>query len=122
VFGRQLRLAALPGQPCKLVVRREALRRQSQRVLLALDAGAQGLIDILESLLCGCARAGVARLADAIEHAARFGLHLGFIAQESVLQRDMEIGGIKPHRRGELIARGLGLAHLQIGVRQILAD
>ena len=64
----------------------------------------------------------LAGLANAVEYASRCCLELGLIAEESVLERDMEIGRIDPHRNGKLIAGGLGFTHLQVGICQVLAD
>ena len=118
----QFQLIALFGQPSQLVVRREILRRQVERLRPTLNPRRQRTVDILKGLLRSGPRHRIAGDADAVEHAPRLRLHVGLVTQKRELQRRLEIGRIDPHRRGKLVPRRLVLPHLQVAVSQVFAN
>ena len=61
-------------------------------------------------------------LRQAVEDAARLGLLFGFVAEEGVLQGGGGIGRVEPHGLAKLVAGQFGLADLEVGVGQVLAD
>src|SRR5262249_43282681 len=46
----------------------------------------------------------------------------GFVAEEGIFEREVLVGGIEPHRFGELIAGGLGFTDFQERVGKIGSD
>ena len=53
---------------------------------------------------------------------ARRGVVAGFVTEECILERNVEIGWIDADRLAELLAGGLGFACFQKGVGEVLAD
>src|SRR5882762_828826 len=96
----------------------EILRRELQRLLPARDAFGQRLVNVLEGLLGGV----VAGFPPAVKYLARFGAHLGFVAQERVFESGLGIRRIQAHGLGELATSRFVLADLKQRVGEILAN
>ena len=96
----------------------EVIAAQHDGALPPGDAGGEGVVDIVEGPLGG----GVAGAPQAVEDAARLGLLLGFITEEGVLQGGGGVGGIQAQGLTKLVAGQGGLADLEEGVGEVLAD
>ena len=118
MFGGERQFVALLGQVGEFEVRAEVVRAGRQRAFPTLDRGGQRPVDILKRLL----RLRVARVANAVEDAARFGFALALIAEEGVLHGHLGVRRIQGHSLMELVARQIVLADLEIGVGEVFAD
>jgi len=70
----------------------------------------------------GALRGRVPGAPQPVEDAPRLGLLFALVAQKSVFECGGGIGRIQPQRLAKLLARESGLADLQVGVRQVLAE
>src|ERR1700722_8010985 len=109
---------ALFRQTRELFMRAEVIGRYCKRPGPALDAFAQGTIDIFE----GVGRGLVSRFTDTIENAPRDGLLPGFVTQECVFESHMIVARIESHGFGELVAGGFVLADFEQSIGQILTQ
>ena len=116
--GGEREVVALLGQAGQFEVGAEVGGGGGDDAGPALDAIAQGAVDVFESSGGG----GVALAAVAVEDAAGDGGLAGFVAEEGILEGGVRIGGVQTHGFAELVAGGFGFAHLEPGVGQILMN
>ena len=116
--GGERQFVALFGQGGEFEMPAEVIAAEQDRALPSRDPGRQGVVDIVEGLLGG----GVPGAAQAVEDAARLGLLFGLVAEEGVLQGGGGVGRVQAHGLAKLVARQRGLADLEVGVGQVLAD
>ena len=121
VFRRQSEQPALFGQPGQFEPRAEVARLGRDHLGPALNPLGERAVDVLEALSGLGADCGVRAVAQALEKTPGLGRFPGLVAEKSVLQSGVLIRRIQPQDFGELVARRLGLPHLQIGVGEILA-
>src|SRR5207245_344851 len=84
----------------------------------AIDAGGERFVDIVEGGFGG----GIAGEAQAEKGAAGFGLEVGFVAEERVLEGGGGVGGVEEEGLMELIAGEGGFADFEVRIGEVLAD
>ena len=105
----------------QLIVGAEVVGAHRDRLLPSLDACGQRGVDVPIGLFGGCGGRS-AELADTVENPPRLGLLFGLVCQEGELHGHLAVRRVDFHGAAELIARQFVLAHLYIGVAQVLVD